>query len=81
MQSLENRLMAVIADELGIPETEVTPRSRFADDYGVDDFGVAGLALRLNDEFDVTLSHDDIESVGTVGDLIDLVRELAPQTT
>lgn len=55
--------------------------SRFADDFGMDTFAVAGLALRVSEEFEVALSHDDIEAVATVRDLIDAVRELAPQTS
>ena len=81
MDAFETRIIAVVADELGIPETEVTVGSRFADDFGMDAFGVAGLALRVSEEFEVALSHDDIESVESVRDLIDAVRELAPQAT
>ncbi|MDI2128390.1 phosphopantetheine-binding protein [Yinghuangia seranimata] len=82
MDAFESRIIAVVADELGIPESEVTPASRFADDFGVDEFGIAGLALRLGDELDadVALSHEDVEAVESVGDLIDAVRRLAPQT-
>ncbi|WTW92464.1 phosphopantetheine-binding protein [Streptomycetaceae bacterium NBC_01309] len=79
MDAFETRIIAVVADELGIPETEVTPPSRFADDFGMDEFGVAGLALRLNEEFDVVLAHDEIQAIDTVRDLVDAVRELAPQ--
>lgn len=81
MDAFESRIIAVVADELGIPETEVTSQSWFADDFGVDTFGVAELALRLGDELGVTLSAGDIEAVGSVRDLIDALRELTPQAS
>ncbi|MEU8138670.1 acyl carrier protein [Streptodolium elevatio] len=81
MDAFETRIIAVVADELGIPEAEVTERSQFADDFGMDTFAVAGLALRVSEEFEVALSHDDIEAFDTVRDLIDAVRELAPQAS
>ncbi|WTW91886.1 phosphopantetheine-binding protein [Streptomycetaceae bacterium NBC_01309] len=82
MDAFENRIIAVVADELGIPEAEVTPDSRFAEDYGLDAFDVAALALRLAEETEVVLRADDIEAITSVRDLVDAVRELAePQTT
>ncbi|MCF2527203.1 acyl carrier protein [Yinghuangia soli] len=81
MTAYENRVIAVVADETGIPEAEVNARSRFADDFGMDTFAVAGLALRVSEEFEVAFSHDDIEAFDTVGDMVDAVRELAPQAS
>lgn len=78
MDAFETRVIAVIADDLGIPHAELTPASRFAEDYGLDAFGVTELLLRLGEEFDVSLM-DDPDAIATVRDAIDAVRELAPQ--
>lgn len=79
MESIEQRVRAAVSDELGVPQSEVTPQAHLVDDLGADEFSKRELAVRLTDEFKVDISEDDVETMATVGDLIDCVREFAPQ--
>jgi acyl carrier protein len=79
MQSIEQRVRAAVVDELGVTESEATPQAHLVDDLGADEFTRRELALRLNEEFGIRMSEEDIEMAATVADLIDRVRALAPQ--
>ncbi|GAA4962596.1 hypothetical protein GCM10023205_28000 [Yinghuangia aomiensis] len=78
---LQARVSDVIADELAVPVAQLTAESRFHDDYGLDEFGIAELVLRVNEEFGADLSFADVEAVSTVRDLVDLVVRRTPRST
>ncbi|MFI1918292.1 acyl carrier protein [Nocardia sp. NPDC020380] len=53
---------------------EVTAESSIADDLELDSLGMLELVLRLQSEFSVSLSEEEVVAVKTAGDLLDLVH-------
>ncbi|MGR6998257.1 acyl carrier protein [Yinghuangia aomiensis] len=80
MEAIERRVQAAVADEFGVPESVVTPRARLVDDLGADEFAKRELVVRLNDEFGIGISEADIETMSTIGEVVDCVRRRVPQT-
>jgi acyl carrier protein len=70
---IESRLKTLLVSELGLDETKITPEARFETDLEVDSLGVVELLMALEDEFGVTIPDDEAESIGTVGQAVDVV--------
>ncbi|RBW67522.1 acyl carrier protein [Bacillus taeanensis] len=74
MADVLERVKKIIVDRLGVDESEVTPEASFKDDLGADSLDVVELVMELEDEFDMEISDEDAEKIGTVGDVIDYIN-------
>jgi len=52
-------------------EDEITPESRFAEDFGISSLEMFKLMTEIEYEFDVTISTRKLQKIRTVGDLMD----------
>lgn len=75
MLSVLERVTKVVVDRLGVDESEVKPEASFKDDLGADSLDVVELVMELEDEFDMEISDDDAEKIGTVGDAVKYIEE------
>lgn len=71
MDSIENRLNAVIACQLGVAAIDLKPESNFVDDLGADSLDEVELVMAIEDEFEFEISDEDAEKVKTVQQAID----------
>lgn len=69
------KVRAIIANELNIDESKVTLESSLSEDLGADSLDAVELIMALEDEFGVTVSDDDAQSIRTVGDIVALVEK------
>ena len=65
-----DRLKKIIADRLGVDESEIKEEASFKDDLGADSLDVVELIMELEDEFGLEISDEDAEKIATVGDVI-----------
>lgn len=72
---IETRLTALLVSELGLDEDKITPDARFEEDLEVDSLGVVELLMALEDEFGVSIPDEEAESIGTVGQAVDVVSQ------
>lgn len=69
MQDIAREIMDLIVDDAA-PEAPISATSTLVDGVGYDSLGVVGLAVALEERFDIEMSDDHIESWKTVGDVI-----------
>ena len=69
------KVRAIIANELNIDESKITMDSSLNEDLGADSLDAVELIMALEDEFGVTVSDDDAQSIRTVGDIVELVEK------
>ena len=69
------KVQAIIAEELGIEKDKITMESRLAEDLGADSLDAVELIMALEDEFGVTVSDDDAQSIRTVGDIVEFLEK------
>ena len=74
MATVVERVTKVIVDRLGVDESEVKIEASFRDDLGADSLDVVELIMELEDEFDMEISDDDAEKIGTVGDVVTYIE-------
>ena len=67
------KIRACLAEQLDIEPDEITMDSNILDDFGADSLDLVDLVMALEDEFEVEVPDDAIESFHTVGDVVRFV--------
>ena len=73
IMSIEERVIKIVAEQLGSGEDEISNESSFIDDLGADSLDTVELVMSLEDEFDIEIPDDDAENIATVQAAIDYV--------
>lgn len=68
------KMRAIIAQQLNIPEEEIREDSNFKEDLDVDSLDLFEMIMTLEDEFHVEIGSDDLESLATVKDVMDYMK-------
>ncbi|TDL35071.1 acyl carrier protein [Jeotgalibacillus sp. S-D1] len=74
MAEVMDRVTKIIVDRLGVDESEVKLEASFKEDLGADSLDVVELVMELEDEFDMVISDEDAEKIGTVGDAVNYIE-------
>lgn len=69
------KIKAIIVEQLGVDESEVTPEAHFIDDLGADSLDTVELVMALEEEFGIEISDEDAEKIQTVGDVARYIDE------
>lgn len=75
MASVEERVKAIVIEQLGVEEDQVTNAASFMDDLGADSLDTVELVMALEEEFDIEISDEDAEKIQTVQDAVDYIGE------
>lgn len=73
-EEIESKLTELLVEELGLDADKIAPEARFEEDLEVDSLGVVELLMALEDNFGVQIADEEAESIGTVGQAVDLVE-------
>ena len=71
-------LKALIVEQLGVDEDEVTLDARFTDDLGADSLDLVEMIMALEEEFGIEIPDEDAEKILTVRDALEYVQAHAP---
>lgn len=75
MARVEQRVIAIISDQLHVSVDEVVPEAAFTDDLGADSLDLVELVMAMEEEFDVEIPDEDAENIRTVQDAINYVQQ------
>ena len=67
------RLKKIVAEQLGVEESKITPASRFTDDLNADSLDLVEMIMSLEEEFGVEIPDEDAEKIVSVQDAIDYI--------
>ncbi len=70
MSEIQNKVVAIVVDKLGVEESQVTPEANFTSDLGADSLDTVELIMELEKEFNISIPDDDAQKIATVGDAI-----------
>ena len=65
-----DRVKAIVVEQLGVAEAEVTPEASFVEDLGADSLDVVELVMALEEEFNVEIPDEDAEKIITVNEAV-----------
>ena len=74
MDSVEQRVKKIIAEQLGVNEAEIKNESSFVDDLGADSLDTVELVMALEEEFETEIPDEDAEKIKTVQNAVDFVK-------
>ena len=77
--SVVNRVIKVVAFQLGINESEIKPESHIVDDLGADSLDTVELVMEIENEFDLKIEDAEAEKLLTVQAIIDKVISEKPE--
>jgi acyl carrier protein len=77
MATNQERLIEIIAKQLGVDEGNVTADASFMEDLGADSLDTVELVMALEEEFDIEIPDSDAEKIQTVQDALNYLDENA----
>lgn len=74
MEKVEQSIKKIVAEQLGVNETEVKNESSFVDDLGADSLDTVELVMALEEEFECEIPDEQAEKIHTVQQAIDFIN-------
>ncbi|MBQ5935798.1 MAG: acyl carrier protein [Bacteroidales bacterium] len=71
--AIEEKVINIISNKLGLPKEEVTPAASFTMDLGADSLDTVELIMDFEKEFSLKISDEDAMNIKTVGDAIEYI--------
>ncbi|MGW8220550.1 MAG: acyl carrier protein [Syntrophobacteria bacterium] len=68
---IKNRIVEIIANQLGIDQDDVTAEASVIDDLGADSLDVVELVMALEEEFDLEIPDEEAEKITKVQNIFD----------
>jgi acyl carrier protein len=75
MSTIEERVRAIVVEQLGVKEEEVSGDASFVDDLGADSLDTVELVMALEEEFSCEIPDNEAEKITTVQQAIDYIKE------
>jgi acyl carrier protein len=76
-KELAEKVRLLVAEQLGVDESEVTPSASFVDDLGADSLDQVELIMAMEEAYKFEVSDEDIENMLTVKNAMDYVEKHA----
>lgn len=71
----EERVLEIIAEQLGVSCEEITKETSLADDLGADSLDLFQIIMALEEEYEIEIPTEDTESINTVADVIQYLSD------
>ena len=81
MASVAERVIEIVAEQLGADKEKITTQTSFVNDLGADSLDTVELVMELEEEFDINIPDDAAEKIQTVGQAIDFIDEAVSSST
>ncbi|MDA9066987.1 acyl carrier protein [Flavobacteriales bacterium] len=75
MAEIQDKVVAIIVDKLGVDASEVTLESNFTNDLGADSLDTVELIMEFEKEFNIAIPDDQAEKIATVGDAVTFIND------
>jgi acyl carrier protein len=72
--SVQERVIEIVAEQLGVDKDKVTPETSFVNDLGADSLDTVELVMELEEEFDINIPDDAAEKIQTVGQAVEYIE-------
>ena len=70
------KIKALLAEELGVNEDEITETTSFKEDLGADSLDLFELVTNLEEEYNIEIPAEELEKLTKVGKVIDYLKSV-----
>ncbi len=70
-----DKVKEIIVEQLDVDADKVTTNANIQDDLGADSLDVVDLVMSLEEEFDIEIPDEAVESIKTVGDIVKYIED------
>jgi len=74
METIEQRVKKIVAEQLGVNEADVKNESSFVNDLGADSLDTVELVMALEEEFECEIPDEEAEKITTVQQATDYIQ-------
>ncbi|ATW01676.1 acyl carrier protein [Candidatus Legionella polyplacis] len=74
MDTIEKRVKKIVAEQLNLNRDELKNSASFIQDLGADSLDTVELVMALEEEFNMEISDDQAEKIGTIQEAIDYIK-------
>ncbi len=74
--SVEKEVIAIVAEQLGRDQSEVTAEKAFFEDLDADSLDLTELVMTLEEKFEIEINDETAEKLKTVGDVIKFINTI-----
>ena len=74
MESIQQRVKKIVAEQLGVNEADIKNESTFVDDLCADSLDTVELVMALEEEFECEIPDEEAEKITSVQQAIDYVN-------
>ena len=64
------KVKEILCDQLDVDAKDVTMEASITEDLGADSLDIVDLVMSLEDEFDIEVPDEEVETIKTVGDIV-----------
>ncbi len=73
-ETIDNRVIQIVSEQLGVNAQDVSMTSSFVDDLGADSLDTVELVMALEEEFNVEIPDEDAEKISTIQQAVDFIN-------
>jgi acyl carrier protein len=76
LENILKKLISIIAEQLELEEADksmIVEGAHFIDDLGADSLDIVEILMSAEEMFNVQIADEDLETINTVGDLVNVI--------
>ena len=79
METMYEKVQAILARQLRVDPTIVTPEAQIKKDLGADSLDILQLLMRIEDQYGITIPDKALATFNTVGDVVTYLEQEGTQ--
>ncbi len=78
--SIKERVIAIVAEQMGVDKGEISLDTNFVDDLNADSLDTVELVMEFEDEFETSIPDDKAEKITTVGQAVTYIEDFKKES-
>ncbi len=74
MASVQERVIDIVASQLGVSKEQITPQTSFINDLGADSLDTVELVMAFEEEFGLEIPDEDAEKITRVREAVEYIE-------
>ena len=74
MATVEERVIEIVSEQLGVEKEKISRDTSFVNDLGADSLDTVELVMELEEEFDISIPDEAAEKIQKVGEAVEFIE-------